>query len=423
MKITFIGIGYVGLVTSLSLASHNEDKQFVCYDINGKSIEKLKRNIPHFFEPNLEKKLKSVSNISFTNDINDIMDGDIYFICVGTPLNEDDNWDLSYVYSAIDTIVKYNKNCAIVIKSTVPIGTTESIGDSIAGNGIKNVELFNMPEFLAQGTAVYDADHPNRIIIGGDRNSTKFGDLKQLFEKYESPILAMHTKASEMAKITANNFLATKLSFVNEISNICRNHDISSLDVLNSLKYDDRIGSKYMTPGIGYGGSCLPKDSKSLYTWSNENNYHSRIIKATIDVNNDQRTILCDLLEKYNPDAKNIAILGLSFKQGTDDVRDSSAIDCIRTLLAKKKTVSVFDPKALETTREIFKTALKYCSDIDECIKNADAVLICCNWPEIENYDLKKYPKMMKSPIIIDGFSLFNNKEIPKKIVYIPLNK
>lgn len=423
MKIIFIGIGYVGLVTSLSLASHNKKEQFVCYDINKESIAKLQKKTPHFYEPGLLEKLNSVGNIYFTSKWEDIKDGDIYFICVGTPLNKDNNWDLSYMYSALETIIRSNANCSIVIKSTVPIGTTENVQYLINKKGIKNIEVFNMPEFLAQGTAVHDADFPNRIIIGADKNAAKLRQLKKLFANYKSPLLVMKTKASEMSKIAANNFLATKLSFINEISNICRNHGISSLDVLNSLKHDDRIGTKYMTPGIGYGGSCLPKDSKSLYTWSSENNYHSRIIKATIDVNKDQRTILCDILEKHRPQAKHIAILGLAFKQGTDDIRDSSAIDCINHLLAKKKLISVFDPKALDNTKKLFNKSLKYHQTIDECIKDAEAVLICCNWPEISKYNLENYCQFMKAAIVIDGFSIYNKTKIPKKLLYIPLNK
>lgn len=422
-NITFIGVGYVGLITSLTLALKNKKDNFICFDIDTNKINKLIKGEAPFYEPQLDKLLKKVKNIKFTNNLQEAtINVNIFFICVPTPLSESDEWDLSYLFNAIDSITKLNKECTLVIKSTVPIGTCEKIQNILSKDVLNKISVVNIPEFLAQGSAIKDASKPNRIIIGYDQKNKYVKNVINLFSQFDSPILEMSTKASEMSKIAANNFLATKLSFINEISNICRNNNIKSSDVINSLKFDQRIGKYYLKPGVGYGGSCLPKDSKSLYSWSKQNGYDSKIIKATIDVNQTQKVILCHLLEKQKIEEKNIAILGLSFKSGTDDIRDSSAIESIKFLLNKNYQISVYDPKAIETTKKIFKDKLSYCHSIEDCIKNKSAVLIFCDWENIKKFDLKKYLELMQNPLIIDGCSIFTNKKIPNKIKYLPLN-
>ncbi len=419
MKIVFIGAGYVGLITSLVLATKNKLDDFCVIDCDLDKIKNLKNGRSHFYEPGLDELLISTNNIEFGCNYNGVVDdADIIFICVGTPINKDGNWNLSYLYSSIDEIFKYNKKCELVIKSTVPIGTCKKIKQYIFEKFNVRINVINNPEFLSQGSAINDTLFPNRIIIGNDTNEKPL--TSKLYSSFKN-ILYMATDASEMSKIAANNFLATKLSFFNEISNICRINNISVNDVIESMKYDDRIGNKYMTPGVGYGGSCLPKDTKSLCQWSKENGYDSKLISAAIEVNESQRLILIDLMKKNALKKINkISILGLTFKEDTDDIRDSSSIETIHKLLDcnSNYSIKVYDPKGMENTKKIFLNKIEYANSLLDCITGADAILIFTKWQEffdLNDFDLDEI--LTKDSLIVDGQNIITRKTTSVKVV------
>lgn len=434
MKITVVGIGYVGQVTSVCLA--NIGHKVICYDISKEKIELLKKLKSPIYEYGIDELLIKNKNRLFftTNSEEAFKNSNIIIIAVGTPENSDGSTNLKYLEDTIKEFSKYISNdCVLVIKSTVPIGTNDIIEEKLNDNSKYNIFVVSNPEFLSQGSAVRDTLYASRIIIGANNKKAE-NIIKKMYlplsrEPYNVPIVTMDRKSAELVKYSSNCFLAMKISYINEIANLCEKVDANILNVVEGMKYDSRIGAKFLDAGIGFGGSCFPKDIKSLYKFSIDNNCELKLIKSTIDVNQKQKMILLDKLEKNEGCLKNktIAILGLTFKANTDDIRESPANYIVPKLLKKKCFINVYDPVGLNNFKKYIKNNfqqnnIKYFTDIDSAIINADYVLIINDWDIIKNYKLSKYVSLMKKPIIYDGRNLYNIKEVKKyNIKYYPI--
>lgn len=417
MKVTVVGTGYVGLVTGVTLA---EIGHYVnCVDIDHSKIDMLKRGLSPIYEKDMEYYLeKNKDRLNFTTDYNVYNDCEVLFIGVGTPEKEDGSANLSYVKRVCEDIVKYvSKDLIVVIKSTVPIGTNDEIDSYFKSTGLSSkVYVVSNPEFLSQGTAINDVFNAKRIIIGSN-DDYAIQKMKKLYEPFiESgiPFLVMDRKSSEMVKYASNSFLATKISFINEISNLCEVLGADVNSVALGMGYDDRIGNKFLKPGIGYGGSCFPKDTKALVDLANKNNYNLEIVSSTISVNEKQKRKCFDILKGLINDLNNkdIAILGVTFKPGTDDLRDSPSLKNIDLLLDESANVRVYDPVGLENLKKMYGDTIKYFNSISETIKNCEAVLIMTEWDEIKYYNYSCYKKLMSNPIVIDGRNCYNKKEM-----------
>lgn len=436
MKITVVGIGYVGLVTSVSLA--NIGHNVICYDISKPKIDKLKKLCSPIYEPGIEELLiKNQSKLFFTTDSQEAFKtSDIVILAVGTPENKDGSTNLEYLKNTINEFSKnINKDCVLVIKSTVPIGTNDMIEDFLQNNNkIKNkISVVSNPEFLSQGTAIKDTLYASRIIIGAN-DIKSMNIIKKMYlplskEPYNVPIITMDRRSAELVKYASNCFLAMKISYINEIANLCEKVGANIKSVVNGMKYDSRIGDKFLNAGIGFGGSCFPKDTKSLHKFSVDNDCELKLVKATIDVNQKQRTLLVDKLLKNetNLENKTIAILGLTFKANTDDIRESPANYIVPKLMNKNCLINVYDPIGLDNFKNYMNqnykvSNIQYFSDIDGAITNADYVLIINDWNVIKDYKLSKYKKLMNNPVIYDGRNLYDMMKIKKyNIKYYPV--
>lgn len=434
MKITVVGIGYVGLVTSVCLA--NIGHKIVCYDISKGKIGLLKKLKSPIYESGVDELLiKNKDRLSFTTNSEDAFkNSNIVIIAVGIPENNDGSTNLKYLEDTVEEFSKHiNNDCVLVIKSTVPIGTNDMIEKKLKNNLKYNISVVSNPEFLSQGSAVRDTLYASRIIIGtNDKKAENI--IKKMYlplnkEPYNVPIVTMDRKSSELVKYASNCFLAMKITYINEIANLCEKVDANILNVVEGMKYDTRIGDKFLNAGIGFGGSCFPKDTKSLYKFSIDKNCELKLIKSTIDVNQKQKMILLDKLEKNEGCLKNktIAILGLTFKANTDDIRESPANYIVPELLKRECFINVYDPVGLNNFKTYIEdnfqqNDIKYFTDIDSTIVNADYVLIINDWDIIKNYKLSKYVSLMKTPIIYDGRNIYNVEKIKKhNIKYYPI--
>ncbi len=427
-KIAVVGCGYVGLSLSLTLSTDKNNK-INCIDIDKNKIDMLKNGLTPIYDKGLEKNLKKYyKNINFSTKIekDNIGNTDIIFITVGTPESQDGSTDLTYLWQVCKEIKqKIIRKCFVVIKSTVPIGTSDEIQEYL---GSSATVIFN-PEFLSQGTAMHDILFPKRIIIGCD-NDNAFTYLKNLCSKViknkNIPIIKTTRRNAEMIKYASNSFLATKISFMNELSNLCKKLDVDICDVAKGMGYDERIGSEFLNAGIGYGGSCLPKDTISLLDIAKKNDIDLKIVSACIEANNQQKYVLynkfVEIMEHHQ--IKKIGILGVTFKPNTDDLRNSPAVDNIKQLLKLNLDIYVYDPKGLKNLEKIFSNKIVYCDSIDETISNADAVFIFTEWNEIKFYKCNNYHLLMRYPIIFDGRNCYNPIEIREKgIDYICIGR
>lgn len=420
MKISVIGAGYVGAVTAVCLAE--KGNQVCCYDIDKEKIDLLNKGIPAIYEQDLENLMvKNKEKLNYTTDKNKIYeDVEAIFICVGTPQKEDGSANLEFVNNVIEEIVENIKNdCLIVVKSTVPIGTTYRIAQYIKEkiNPQYKIEVAFNPEFLSQGTAIKDTLQAQRIIIGTDSEWAKkiLGKIYEDFE--ESIILYTDFNTAEMTKYASNNFLALKISYINEIANLCEILDANIDDVSKGMGLDSRIGPEFLKAGIGYGGSCFPKDTNALYKLARENNYELRTVKSAIEVNEKQRIKLIEKLKKYYESEKGltIAVLGLTFKEKTNDLRQAPSIENIKLLPAAN--IKVWDPVIKEVPKE-FNNITIY-NTIDETIENSDICFIFTEWDEIKKYDIKNYEKLMRKPIILDGRNCYKQDDFKEtNIIY-----
>lgn len=422
MKIVVAGTGYVGLVTAVCLAEKGH--KVTCVDVDIDKINKLQQCKPTIFEPGLEDLMKkNKNNIRYTVDGNvAYKEADVIFIGVGTPERQDGSANLEYVYNVIDTIIKnLKKDTTIVVKSTVPIGTNDKI-ERYINNNIKSsikVDIVSNPEFLSQGTAIQDTLNAKRIIIGANTEKAK-KVMSEIYKNFNQPIIMTDRNSAEMIKYASNDFLALKISYINEIANLCEIVGANIEDVSNGMGLDDRIGNKFLNAGVGYGGSCFPKDTKALHWLAQINDYELKTVKATIEVNKLQRLKLIKKSKKYYNSLENlnIAILGLTFKPDTDDLRESPAIDNISILLEERANITVYDPIGENNCKKIFDNRIKYRNTIEETLKNADICFIFTAWDEIKNIDANIFLNLMTKPIVIDGRNCFNLADIPKGMIY-----
>lgn len=423
MKIVVAGTGYVGLVTAVCLAEVGHT--VTCVDVNEEKIKMLNNGKSPIYEPGLEELMKkNKSKLTFTlNSKQAYKKADVIFVGVGTPEKKDGSANLKYVYEVAKEIAEnIEQNTIIVIKSTVPIGTNKRVEKYIKEhlkNNVK-VEIVSNPEFLSQGTAVKDTLHAQRIVIGvTSKNAEKI--MKEVYDGFNIPYVITDRESAEMIKYASNDFLALKISYINEIANLCELIGANIEDVTKGMGMDSRIGNKFLNAGIGYGGSCFPKDTKALHWLSNYYDYELKTIKAAIEVNGNQKIKLIKKARKYYEDFNglNIAILGLTFKPNTDDLREAPSLDCLPILLDDGANIKAFDPIGEENFKHFYPNQITYCKNIDETIKEADLCLIFTEWDEIKQYDMSKFEKLMKKPIVLDGRNCYSLDEAKKhNIVY-----
>ncbi len=425
MKIVVVGTGYVGLVTGACLAEVGTE--VICVDVNEQKIENLKKGILPIYEPGLdeivERNVKG-SRLYFSTDLKDaIVDAQVVFIAVGTPPGEDGSADLQYVLQVADTVGKHmNDYLVVVTKSTVPVGTAAKVKAAI-GKALEerkeNIEfdVASNPEFLKEGAAIEDFLKPDRIVIGVESDRAKVL-LHQLYDPFVlngHPILFMDIPSAEMTKYAANAMLATKISFMNDIANLCELVGANVNEVRNGIGTDLRIGKRFIYPGIGYGGSCFPKDVKALIRTAEEYNYPLRILSSVDAVNDDQKKVIFNKISNYfNGDlkGKTIGIWGLSFKPKTDDMREAPSLVIIEALLAAGANVKAYDPVAMEEAKHFLGYSISYTHDGVSAIKNADAMVLITEWPEFRLPDWKLIKSLMKTPVLFDGRNIYNPKEM-----------
>ena len=432
MRIAVAGTGYVGLVTGVALAHVGHD--VTCVDVDEKKIEKMRNGISPIYEEGLEELMKTNSErLTYTTDYkNAYKNAEVIFIGVGTPERKDGSANLDYVYNVCDQIAESLENdCVVVVKSTVPIGTNDEVENYLRTKIKKGIKVFvaSNPEFLAQGTAVRDTLYASRIIVGTNHRIAE-RTMKKVYspltkKPYKVPYLSMDRRSAEMVKYASNDFLALKISYINEIANFCEKVGADIQDVTRGMSYDSRIGSKFLNAGIGYGGSCFPKDTKALHWLSKEVDKELKTISACIEVNKNQKIILYKKLRDImgSLEEKTIAVLGLTFKPGTDDLREAPSIDNIELLLDSGCHVKAYDPISTESFKNRIKYKLEsdgttgtidYYTNIDEAIEDSDAVLIMTEWPQIKEYPLSNYEKLMNEPLVLDGRNCYNLKDIAK---------
>ena len=410
MKITIAGTGYVGLVTGVCLAEVGHEN-VVCLDVDKQKVDLMKDGVSPIYEEHLEELMKKnyeKGRIDYTTNYKDAYkDADIIMIAVGTPERSDGSANLDYIKKVAKQIASsVTKDTLVVIKSTVPIGTNDAIEKFIRENLKNNVriELASNPEFLSQGTAVMDTLNASRIVIGVESEWAK-NILEKVYKPFNQPIVVTNRNSAEMIKYASNDFLALKISFMNDIANLCEIVGANIEDVSKGMSYDERIGSKFLKAGIGYGGSCFPKDTKALHWLASHNGYELKTVKAAIEVNESQKLRLvrkaANLVESF--DGMKVCVLGLTFKPETDDLREAPSIPNIQYLLERGAEVVAYDPVGIENAKKIFKDSITYTTSIDEAIKDADICFIMTEWKQILNYDISNYKHKMKRPLVFDG--------------------
>lgn len=435
MRIAVAGTGYVGLVTGVALAhvGHN----VTCVDVNEEKIKIMRKGISPIYEEGLEDLMKkNKDRLTYTTDyLNAYRDAEVIFIGVGTPERSDGSANLDYVYAVCDNIISaVEKDVVVVVKSTVPIGTNDAV-EKYLRDGVKGkvrISVASNPEFLAQGSAVRDTLYASRIVVGTEDEFAR-ETLEEVYrpftkDEYQVPYLSMNRRSAEMVKYASNDFLALKISYINEISNLCEVIGADIQEVTRGMSYDKRIGDKFLNSGVGYGGSCFPKDTKALHFLSCVNDAELKTVKACIDVNKQQKLRLFQKIkEDYgirNLKGLNVAILGASFKPGTDDLREAPSIDNVRAFLDYGANVSIYDPVALNNFEKLFGNSISYYENISDCIKDKDLVLIMTEWPSVKEYDVNNYIKLMKNAVIYDGrncYSLITMKNLP--VNYISMGR
>ena len=423
MQITVIGTGYVGLVAGACLADMGND--VICIDNNLEKLEQLKNGIIPIYEPGLEELVKSnvmENRLSFSSDIDSaVKQSQVCFIAVGTPQGEDGSADLQYVFQVAESIAKsMNGYKVIVDKSTVPVGTAEKVTNIIKENTTHPFDVVSNPEFLKQGNAVDDFLHPDRVIIGSnsDKATLIMQEIYSPFFRTGNRVIVMDVKSAEMTKYAANSFLATKISFMNEIANLCEKVGADAEMVRVGISTDSRIGNKFLFPGLGYGGSCFPKDVKALIKTGLENGMDMSIIFAADNINKKQRKLFIEKITKHfgnDLSGKTFAVWGLAFKPKTNDMREAPAITIINALLDMGARVKGFDPKAMESAKFIFKDKISYSKNAYDTVENADALLLLTEWNEFRRPDFDKVKSLMKTPIIFDGRNQYNSVRLEEK--------
>lgn len=421
MNIAVAGTGYVGLVTGVCLASKGH--KVTCVDVDAEKVKMMENGIAPIYEPGLQDLMSAYSaNIAYTLDYkNAYREADVIFIGVGTPEKKDGSANLKYVYAVAEQIAEsVEEDCIVVVKSTVPIGTNDKV-EALLKNKVKNqvnIEVVSNPEFLAQGTAVRDTLYPSRIVIGSESDFAKKRMLK-VYEKFDAPKLCTNRRSAEMIKYASNDFLALKISYINEIANLCEIVGADVEDVAKGMGYDSRIGNKFLNAGIGYGGSCFPKDTKALNWLASFNDQELKTIKAAIEVNEKQKFQLIKKAKKYYEDFSNlsVAVLGLTFKPGTDDLREAPSLVNIPWLLDEGANIHAWDPVGQKRFSAQVSGNIVYHDSIEETLENADICFIFTEWEEVKNLDPDVFVKKMRKPVILDGRNCFPLSSFEGKLV------
>lgn len=420
MNITIVGTGYVGLVTGTTLAELGNN--VYCVDIDTTKVKKMQQGIVPIYEPGLEEMfLRNINSgrLFFTTDLKEAVDkSEIIYLALPTPPGEDGSADLSYVLGVANQIGEIITDYKIIVnKSTVPVGTADKVREVISAKTSVPFDVVSNPEFLREGFAVKDSMNPARVIVGSSSENAKniMAKIYQPFTNTGVPIIFMDEKSSELTKYASNSFLAVKITFMNEIANFCEKVGADVDKVRLGMGSDDRIGNRFLFPGIGYGGSCFPKDVKALIKSGKEENTIFQILEATEAVNSTQKTILVSDIENYfggDLAGKKIALWGLAFKANTDDIREASSLDNIRILLDKGAKITAYDLIAEENVRKILGDSIEYAKDMYSALENADALLIATEWSEFKNPDFGLMTEKMNNKAIFDGRNIFALEQV-----------
>lgn len=430
MKIAVAGTGYVGLVAGVCFAEKGHN--VICVDVDEKKVEMMKNGNSPIYEENLEELMVKNYNegrLDYTTDYkNAYKDADAIFIGVGTPEQEDGSANLSYVATVSRQIAEnVEKDCLVVVKSTVPIGTNDKVEQFIKDSLVHDVkiEVASNPEFLAQGHAVRDTLKAKRIVIGTESKEAE-KKLMEIYEPFNLPIVSVNRRSAEMIKYASNDFLALKISYMNDIANLCELVGADIEDVAKGMSYDPRIGASFLHAGIGYGGSCFPKDTKALKYIAKQHGYRLRTVEAAVDVNEEQKTKLfkkaSERLITFN--GLKVAVLGLTFKAGTDDLREAPSISNIELLLKAGANIYAYDPVGMENTKKKFPTQINYVDNIEDALKDANVCFVFTEWDEIKLIKPEMYKKLMKTALVYDGRNIYNLEEMKKaKIEYYSIGR
>lgn len=430
MKIAVIGTGYVGLVTGTCFSETGN--RVTCVDIDQKKIEKLKGGTVTIYEPGLEKLFErnlKEGRLHFTTNLAEgVAEAEIIFLALPTPPGEDGSADLRYVLGVandLGKILKKGEYKILVDKSTVPVGTAEKVIAAVikGSNGTlvpgEDFDVVSNPEFLREGVAVEDFMKPDRVVIGTESDKARelMGELYAPFVRQGNPIIYMDEKSAELTKYAANAFLATKITFMNEIARMCELLGADVDMVRRGIGSDDRIGKRFLFPGIGYGGSCFPKDVQALAKSAAEVKYDFRILQSVMEVNEDQKTYLVPKIKDYfNGDlaGKHFALWGLAFKPNTDDIREAPALYIIKELLAAGATVTAFDPEAMSNVKQLLGDTIRFAESQYDALKNADALVIATEWNEFRTPDFERISETLNNKAIFDGRNLFETDTMEK---------
>lgn len=414
MKIAVIGTGYVGLVTGTCFAETGN--HVTCVDIDVNKVTRLQKGEIPIYEPGLDilfNRNVAEGRLSFTTSLAEgIHEAETIFLALPTPPGEDGSADLKYILGVAADLGPLLQNYAVIVdKSTVPVGTAEKVRAAIAKNAKVDFDVVSNPEFLREGVAIEDFMKPDRVVVG-----TKSATAQKVMEKLYAPlvrqgnpIIFMDERSAEMTKYAANSFLALKISFMNEIANLCEKVDANVDDIRRGIGTDSRIGKRFLFAGIGYGGSCFPKDVQALAKTSADYDYDFRILNAVMEVNQDQKKKLLPLVEDYFEGSlagKTIAVWGLAFKPYTDDIREAPALENIKALLAAGANVTAYDPEGMENTKHLFP-GITYCHTAYAALDDADALMIFTEWPQFRTPDFQKMAGLLKNKVIFDGRNLY----------------
>ena len=424
MKIAVAGTGYVGLVAGVCFAEMNHD--VTCVDVDEKKVEIMRQGISPIYEEGLEElmqKNNAKGTLHFTTDYQEAYrDGDAIFIGVGTPEMPDGSANLGYIATVSRQIAEtIEKDCLVVVKSTVPVGTNDKVEQFIKDFLVHDVkvEVASNPEFLAQGTAVHDTLHAARIIIGTESKEAE-ALLKEIYEPFGLPIVSVKRRSAEMIKYACNDFLALKISYMNDIANLCELVGADITDVAKGMCYDERIGSRFLNAGIGFGGSCFPKDTKALKFLAKEHGYQLKTVEACVEVNTAQKIRLFEKAKErmISFNGLKVAVLGLTFKAGTDDLREAPSIDNIRLLLQAGADIYAYDPKGVERAGQLFpegkleKGSMTYVDSVEKALDKANICFVFTEWPQIKQITPTEFKGKMHTPLVYDGRNLYDPKQM-----------
>ena len=421
MKIAVVGTGYVGLVSGTCFAETGND--VICVDIDQSKVDRLSNGQITIFEPGLDvlfKRNLKEGRLSFTTSLEEaIKESAVIFLALPTPPGEDGSADLRYVLGVADHLGKIMTDYKVIVdKSTVPVGTADRVKEAVAANYKGDFDVVSNPEFLREGVAVDDFMKPDRVVIGAE-SQRAFDIMDELYAPYVrqgNPVMHMDTRSAELTKYAANSFLATKISFMNEIARLCELLGADVDMVRKGVGSDDRIGKRFLFPGIGYGGSCFPKDVKALVHSAASVDYDFKILKAVEDVNADQKKALVPkIMQHYGSiEGKTVALWGLAFKPNTDDIREAPALEMIELLTQAGAKVQAYDPEAMANVKAIMADKATFCESSYETLEGADFLVIATEWPEFRTPDFNKIQGLLKDKVIFDGRNLFELETVKK---------